>query len=114
VEDRSKEREVRTRSLVFGITLVAAVVVATIVILNAPAEDPLVTVIASKEDIPARELLDPLIERNLFKEITVPTNLLVVGAVTDVDEMRGTITTVPILANEQVSTTRLSSKDGPY
>jgi hypothetical protein len=97
------------RILVLGILGIASV--ALVVLLTIPTE---VAVISPKQDIPAKELLDPLIERGAFKEIMVPTDLLVEGAVTDLDEMRGTITTTPIFENEQVTTYRLSNKDGPY
>jgi hypothetical protein len=95
-----------------GITLVAVLAVATIVILNT-TEGPMVTVIASKEDIPANELLDPLIEQGNFKEIMVPVDLLVWGAVPDVDDLRGMVTSAPILANEQISIGRIGFEDGP-
>jgi hypothetical protein len=96
---------VRTRSLVFGITLMAAVAlaavaVATIVILDAPDE---VAVIASRENIPANELLYPLVEKNLFKEILVQPTCSWMERSGDVNELRGTITTTPIIANEPVS-----------
>jgi pilus assembly protein CpaB len=73
----------------------------------------LTPVIVSTQEIPANQQLDPLIDQGIFSEIEVPGDALVGGAVTDVEELRGVTTTTPILANEQISTSRLSSAETP-
>ena len=102
----------RIRSLALGITVVAVVAAATIVVLN--VQEATVTVISSKTNIPANQLLDPLIERGNFKEIEVPIDLLVWGVVADVDDLRGMTTLTPILANEQVSIGRIEKEGANY
>ena len=54
-----------------------------------------------------------MIDQGIFSEIQVPGDALVGGAVTDVEQLRGVTTTTPILANEQISTQRLSSAEEP-
>ena len=76
---------------------------------NPYGEDQVVTVIVSTERIEANKRLDPFIGRGVFQAISVPSYALVEGAVTDVIQMEGTITTVAILKNEQISTARLTS-----
>src|SRR5918992_780736 len=49
----------------------------------------------------------------LFTEIQIPEEALVSDAVTSIDELKGVTTTTPILANEQISKTRLSSSETP-
>jgi Flp pilus assembly protein CpaB len=113
---------VRKRNLVIAIGLVVAVAAAAVGILSvqdqkmleADSRGPSVTVIVSKEDIPADQLLDPLIEEGVFRRFEIPTVALVEGAVTDVEELRGTRAHVLILANEQISSSRLTSADPPY
>ena len=105
---------VRTRNLVvIGVGLVVATAVATTIVLNLqPKEDAMVDyaitkVIVSKEDIPANQLLDPLIEEGFFVEISVPPDMLVDGAITDLRQLRGSRTAAVILANEQIPAGRL-------
>ena len=111
----------RRRNLVIAIGLVVAVAAAAVVILYLQGSKDgvidradLVTVIVSTEDIPANTRLEPLIEKGLFKEIWIPTYALVDGAIPNVDHLRGTVARLPILANEQISSSRLTSEDMPY
>ena len=112
----------RTSNLVIGVVLLAAGVAAGILIDYPPSEDALdgdnnlVTVIVAKVDIPANQRLDALLKqpKRTFEEVQIPAEMLVSGVVTDLDMLIGTITATPILANEQVSTSRLSSADTPY
>jgi hypothetical protein len=112
----------RRRDLLIGLTgvvLVAAVAIAVLYVKGsrggecggAACAGPLVTVIVPTEEIPANQLLDPLIEEGLFEAIPVPDDWLVEGAVTDVRDLHGLRTTTVILANEQITTTRLTARD---
>ena len=103
----------RTRNLVvIGVGLVATAV-ATTFVLNLPSEEEAMvdfafaTVIVSKEDIPANQPLDSLIEEGFFVEISVPPDMLVDGAITDLNDLYGTTTAAVILANEQIPAVRL-------
>jgi pilus assembly protein CpaB len=69
----------------------------------------LTTVIVSKADIAAGTDLDPLIEAGNFRESEVPTDTLVVGAVTQLSQLKGQTATAAILTGEQIPTARLSS-----
>ncbi len=107
----------RTRSLILGaIVLVVATAISIFALraLTAPTNDvidgvALATVVVSTRDIQANRDLTPLIDRGVFMEIEVPVYALVEGAVTDVIQVEGAITTVEILKNEQISTARLTS-----
>jgi Flp pilus assembly protein CpaB len=66
----------------------------------------LVSVIVSKQDIPAGTPLDSLISSGAFTTRNVPRDDLVQGIVTDINQLRGKKTAFPILANEQISTAR--------
>ena len=110
----------RSRGLVVAIAIVLAVAAAAAVILytqgvkeDAVRGGDLTPVIVSTQEIPANQQLDPLIDQGIFSEIQVPGDALVGGAVKDVEELRGVTTTTPILANEQISTSRLSSAETP-
>jgi pilus assembly protein CpaB len=110
----------RSRGLVVAIAIVLAVAAAAAVILYTQGvkEDAIdggtqTTVIVSTQDIPANQSLDPLVEQGIFAELGVPRDALVAGAVTDVGQLAGVTTTTPILANEQISTSRLSTSDEP-
>lgn len=69
----------------------------------------LVRVIVPTQDIPAGTQLDPLIQQGAFRELEVPRDAVVVGAVTDLSQLRGQTATSAILAGEQIPTQRLSS-----
>jgi pilus assembly protein CpaB len=110
----------RSRGLVVAIAVVLAVAAAAAVILytqgvkeTARTGGELKTVIVSTQEIPPNQQLDPLIEQGIFSEIEVPASALVDGAVTDINELAGETTTTPILENEQISTSRLSSAETP-
>jgi len=108
----------RSRGLVVAIAIVLAVGAAAAVVLytqgvkeEAEQGGQLTTVIVATQEIPANQRLDPLIEQGLFAEIDVPQDALVGGAVTTLTQLEGETTTTPILANEQISTSRLSSAE---
>ncbi len=69
-----------------------------------------ISVLLSKQDIPANTDLDPLIADGVFKSETVSRDDLVQGAVTDVYQLRGQRTAYPILAGEQIAVARLQGK----
>jgi Flp pilus assembly protein CpaB len=71
------------------------------------------TVIVSTREIPANEPLDPLVAQGIFKQIRVPQDALVSGAVTDVRQLAHGTSTSTILANEQIPISRLSSGPRP-
>jgi pilus assembly protein CpaB len=108
----------RSRGLVVAIAIVLAVAAAAAVILytqgvkeQAKQGGELTSVIVSTQEIPTSQLLDPLIDQGIFTEVQLPNDALVDGAVTDLEQLRGVTTSTPILANEQISTKRLSSAD---
>ena len=108
----------RSRGLVVAIAVVLAVAAAAAVVLytqgvkeTAEQGGQLTTVIVSSQTIDANKPLDPLIEQGIFSEIDIPQNALVDGAVTDLSQMEGATTTTTILANEQISSSRLSTAD---
>jgi Flp pilus assembly protein CpaB len=108
----------RSRGLVVAIAVVLAVAAAAAVILytqgvkeNAEKGGSLQTVIVSTQQILANEPLDPLIAQDIFKQIRVPQDALVTGAVTDIRQLAKATTTSTILANEQIPISRLSSAE---
>lgn len=108
----------RSRGLVVAIAIVLAVAAAAAVVLytqgvkeEAEEGGQLTTVIVATQEIPANQRLDPLVDQGIFTEIDVPAGALVGGAVTDLAELEGATTTTPILANEQISTSRLSTAE---
>lgn len=109
----------RTWNLVIGaIVLVVATAAITSFVLDRQSEEvpfdgELVTVFVSKEDIPTGQPLDPLVKEGVFAEIGIPQKMLVEGAVTDLLQVEGSRTTTVILANEQISTARLTSNFAP-
>lgn len=101
----------RKRNLVFAIGLVVAAVAATVVILYLTQNrkddvfeegPPLAIVVISDEHIAANQRLDPLVKRGALKEVRIPIELLEDGAITDLDDLAGTITAAPIRRNEQI------------
>jgi Flp pilus assembly protein CpaB len=110
----------RSRGLVVAIAIVLAVGAAAAVVLytqgvkeEAEQGGQLTTVIVATQEIPANQRLDPLIDEGVFAEIDVPQDALVGGVVTTLTELEGATTTTPILANEQISTSRLSTSGKP-
>ena len=67
----------------------------------------MVKVIVAKGDVPAGASLNDLIASGAFVTKSVPRNLIVQGAVTSVAQLRGKTAAQPILAGEQISTSRL-------
>ena len=68
----------------------------------------MVPVIVTKVDIPARSDLDQLIKDDQFKIIGVPASVVVDGAVTSLDQLRGKSNGESILAGEQIPLARIS------
>jgi Flp pilus assembly protein CpaB len=106
----------RSRGLVVAIAVVLAVAAAAAVILytqgvkeDAKQGGELTPVIVATREIPANQQLDPLVAQEVFTQVEVPTSTLVNGAVTNLDELAGATTTSTILANEQISSSRLST-----
>src|SRR5919202_1790810 len=66
-----------------------------------------VEVIVSKQDIPTGTRLDDLIQSGAFTTAQLPTDNVVHGAVTSLSQLRGRVTSTPILAGEQIPTARL-------
>jgi len=66
----------------------------------------MVSVVVSKDDIPAGTQLNTLVEGGAFTTRSVPRDDLVQGVITDVGQLRGQTTAFPILANEQISSSR--------
>ena len=71
----------------------------------------MVSVIVSDEDIPAGTQLDELIAEDHFSSLRVPEDAVVRDAVTSVASLHGRETSAPILAGEQISTTRLQGSE---
>jgi Flp pilus assembly protein CpaB len=110
----------RSRGLVVAIAVVLAVAAAAAVVLyvqgvkeDAERGGDLVPVIVATQEIPANQRLDPLIDQGVFDEVQVPQDTVVSGAVQTVDDLRGQTTVTPILANEQISMSRLSGAEKP-
>lgn len=108
----------RSRGLVVAIAFVLAILAAAGVIvytsnLQKNVRDENTTeVVVSTQDIAANTQLDPLIAQGVFKQIRMPNDALVAGAVTSPDEMKGQTTAAPIFANEPIPSARLSSGQG--
>jgi Flp pilus assembly protein CpaB len=69
--------------------------------------EPTTKVVVSAQDISAGTHLDRLIKAGEFRTLEVPDSVLVSGAVTSIDQLRGQTTGAPIYANEQIPTSRL-------
>jgi Flp pilus assembly protein CpaB len=105
----------RSRGLVVALAVLLAAAAAGAVVLYtngvkkaAESGGSLTTVIVAAQDIPANTSLDALIQSGGFKELSVPTDAVVDGAVTSLAELRGQTTTAPIVANEQLTASNLS------
>jgi pilus assembly protein CpaB len=68
----------------------------------------MVQVVVSRVEIPVRSDLDQLIKDDQFRIIQVPESVVVDGAVTSVDQLRGKNNSEPILAGEQIPVARIS------
>src|SRR6476646_7072193 len=98
----------RSRGLVVAIAVVLAVLAAVGVIVYTSSVRETVTsanttqLVTSSQDIPANTLLDPLIDSNVFKLTAIPNDAVVPGAVSDITELRGQVTSAQIFQNEQI------------
>ncbi|MEX0832523.1 MAG: RcpC/CpaB family pilus assembly protein [Actinomycetota bacterium] len=104
----------RERGLLVGAAFLLAVLATAAVFLyvnnvrkEAKTGGELVGVIVSQQGIPAGTDLDPLIDAGAFREIQVPSDAVVSGAVTSLSQLQGGITREAILANEQIASARL-------
>ena len=86
----------RSRGLVVALAVLLAVAAAGAVVLYtngvkkaAESGGSLTTVIVATQDIPANTSLNALIESGGFKELAVPADAVVDGAVTSLTELRG-------------------------
>ncbi len=100
----------RSRGLVVAIAAVLAVVAAAAVVLytngvknDAETGGSLALVIVANQDIPANTPLNPLIDGGAFGELQIPSDAVVDGAVSSLEQLAGQTTTSPILANEQIA-----------
>lgn len=105
----------RSRGLVVALAVLLAALAAAAVVLYtngvkkaASTGGDLRTVIVATQDIPANTSLDTLIESGAFKQLNVPADAVVQGAVTSLSQLRGLTTVAPIVANEQLATSSLS------
>src|SRR5688572_10617909 len=71
----------------------------------------MVGVVVSDQDIPAGTQLDKLIAEDHFSTLRVPEDAVVRGAVTSIQQLNGRETSAPVLAGEQISTTRLRGSE---
>jgi Flp pilus assembly protein CpaB len=106
----------RSRGLVVALAVLLALAAAAAVILYtggvkkaAESGGDLQSVIVATQDIPANTQLDPLIDGGAFKELNVPVDAVVDGAITSLAALRGETVTMPLVANQQVATSSLSS-----
>ena len=100
----------RIRNLIIGLVVTVAVVTPVFLIWQggrgakssdyAPPGGP---VLVSNRDIEMGQELDPLIEEGIFSELWVPDDALIDGAITDIDQLRGTTALVEIPRNHQIS-----------
>jgi hypothetical protein len=68
----------------------------------------MVTVIVSNRDIGENVNLNRLIQDGAFRPVQVPSNLVVSGVITEIDQLKDKTTSVPIYANEQIPIVRVS------
>jgi pilus assembly protein CpaB len=81
---------------------------------NAETSTDTVGVVVVAQDIPSDTELDGLLSGGALEIQQVPADLVVSNAVTDLNELKGESTASPILAGEQLSSTRLAgSQDLP-
>jgi Flp pilus assembly protein CpaB len=108
----------KSRSLVVAGALILAFLATAGVFLyinnvrrDAQTGGALSTVLVSATDIPSGTELNPLIDQGAFEPREFPTDSVVDGAVTSVDQLRNRTTTAPILAGEQLALSRLSGTE---
>jgi pilus assembly protein CpaB len=104
-------------SLAFVVTIVLAAAAAAAVFLyitnvkhRAQTGGGTVTVVVSKQDIPANTGLDSLVREGVFTTKLIPKDDLVQTAVTDAYQLRGQTTAYPVLAGEQIPAARLQGR----
>jgi hypothetical protein len=68
----------------------------------------MVTVIVSNRDIGENVNLNRLIQEGAFSPVQVPSDLVVSGVITEIDQLKDKTTSVPIYANEQIPFVRVS------
>lgn len=105
----------RTRGLVVVVAVLLALGATAVLYLyvhnatnQARQGGALTTVVVSKVTIPAGTELDALISQGQFTTLSVPTDSLVPGAVTNLAQLKGQTTAYPILAKAQISTSEFS------
>ena len=107
----------RSRGLVIAVAFLLAMSAAFVVYLYVrgvekhTASSEMVSVVVSDQDIPSSTNLDDLIEGGHFDSLQVPKDAVVRGAVTQLSQLDGRQTSAPILAGEQISTTRLRGSE---
>jgi Flp pilus assembly protein CpaB len=106
----------KSRGLVVGLALILALAAAAGVMLytngvknNAVGAGAAADVIVSSKDISTNTSLTTLVDQGAFKVVRIPSDAVVEGAVTDVNQLRNQTTTQPIFKNEQIPASRLSS-----
>jgi pilus assembly protein CpaB len=109
----------RSRGLVVALALLLAIgaTAAVFLYVNGVREDAksggdLITVVVATQEVQANAELDQLVTDGVFSTAQVTPETLVDGAVTDPEQLAGQTTTFPILANEQIPLSRLSSGEG--
>lgn len=107
----------RSRGLVIAVAFLLAMSATLVVYLYLRGVEQrstggeMVGVVVSAEDIPAGTQLDELVAEDQFDTLRVPEDAVVRDAVVSVEELRGRETSAPILAGEQISTTRLQGSE---
>jgi Flp pilus assembly protein CpaB len=108
----------KSRGLVVAIAVVLAVLAAAGVIIytnnieeKVLGEDTALVVV-SNQDIAANTPLTPLLDAGVFSQIRVANDAVVIGAITNPEELRGETSAAFIFANEQIPVDRLASGDG--
>jgi pilus assembly protein CpaB len=106
----------RSRGLVVALALLLAIgaTAAVFLYVNGVREDAktggdLIDVVVATQDIQANAALNPLLDAGVFTTAKVTQETLVDGAITSPEQLRDQTTTFPILANEQIPLSRLSS-----
>jgi pilus assembly protein CpaB len=106
-------KRVRGTAIVLALLLAIGATAAVFLYLSAVKKEhkaPIanfVTVIVSKQDVPADTKLDSLISAGEFTTLQIPRDAIVTGAVTDLSQLRGRTSSTFILQGEQISTARL-------
>jgi pilus assembly protein CpaB len=107
----------RSRGLVIAVAFLLAMSATFVVYLymrgveQRSSGGDMVAVVVSDEDIPAGTQLDELIAEEHFSTIRVPEDAVVRDAVLNVQSLQGRETSAPVLAGEQISTTRLRGSE---